>query len=91
MITAVNDSNFAHFVQMASHALPILVDFWAPWCGPCRAIAPHLEQLDIAWAGRCQIVKADLERRASTTERYLHAVRGSSAGAAAAALLDSLE
>ncbi len=62
MITAVNDSNFAHFVQMASHGIPVLVDFWASWCGPCKTLAPHLEQLDQLWAGKCQIVKADLEQ-----------------------------
>ena len=52
---AVTDESFEADVLRAS--LPVLVDFWAPWCGPCRTIAPFLEELD----GRLKIVKLNVD------------------------------
>lgn len=61
MITHADDSSFAHFVGAASQGIPVLVDFHASWCQPCKAIAPLLEQLDQQLRGRVQIVKVDID------------------------------
>jgi thioredoxin 1 len=55
----VGDDTFEDLVIHAS--LPILVDFWAPWCGPCRMIAPIVEELAKAYRGRVQIAKVNTD------------------------------
>ena len=56
---AVTDASFKTDVLEAG--VPVLVDFWAPWCGPCRAVAPELDQLDSELAGRLKIVKMNVD------------------------------
>ena len=55
----VTDASFKNDVLDAG--LPVLVDFWAPWCGPCRAVAPMLEELDDEMSGRLKIVKVNID------------------------------
>ena len=59
MTSAVTDSNFATDVLGAAE--PVVVDFWAEWCGPCKMIAPHLEQLSSELNGKVKIVKLDID------------------------------
>lgn len=65
---AVGRDTFEAEVLLPSAAMPVLVDFWADWCGPCKMLAPTLERLAAAYAGRARIVKVDTE-----TERELAA------------------
>ena len=58
----VTVANFEDEVVAASMTLPVLIDFWAPWCGPCKSLGPILEKVEAAYAGRFKLVKIDSDQ-----------------------------
>jgi len=66
----VTDSTFASEVVAASSSVVVLVDAWAPWCGPCRMIAPVLEQLAAEAAGRYKIAKLNVDENPRTSAQF---------------------
>jgi thioredoxin 1 len=67
-VLEVNDVNFDSEVLQSD--VPVLVDFWAPWCGPCRQIAPIVEQLAGENAGSAKVVKLNVDDAPSAAQNY---------------------
>jgi thioredoxin 2 len=67
-IVDADDGTFAEVVEAAS--IPVLVDLWAPWCGPCRMVSPALESLAHQYAGRVKLVKVNVDDSPATASRF---------------------
>ena len=68
MAVVINDSNFEELVLKSDK--PVMIDFWAEWCGPCRMIAPYVEQLAAEFEGKAVIGKVDIEQCSEITNNY---------------------
>ncbi len=67
-LSHVTDASFEEDVLKATG--PVLVDFWAQWCGPCKMIAPVLDELAEEYAGKLKIVKLDVDGNSATPDKY---------------------
>ncbi len=71
-VSEVSDASFDQEVLRST--VPVLIDFWAPWCGPCRAIAPVVEEIAGEYQGRLKVVKMNVDDNVETPSSY--GVRG---------------
>ena len=68
MALEVNDDNFDEVVIKSDK--PVLVDFWAEWCGPCRMVAPIMEEISQEFAGKAIVVKCDVDSSPGVSAKY---------------------
>ena len=67
-IFEVTDSSFEQEVLQSE--VPVMVDFWAAWCGPCRALAPIVDEIATNYSGKLKVAKMDVDKNAATPNRY---------------------
>ncbi len=68
MTVEINDASFK--AEVTDSPLPVLVDFWAPWCGPCKMIAPVLDELAQEYDGKAKIVKINIDDNQNTPAQF---------------------
>lgn len=68
LVASVDDASFEQMVVGSD--IPVLVDFWAPWCGPCKMVAPVLAEVAKAYEGKVSIVKMDVDQSSEIPAKY---------------------
>lgn len=68
MVFEINDQNFDN--EVITSKIPVVVDFWAPWCGPCRSLAPITEKLSEAYAGKVKFCKINVDENREMSGKY---------------------
>lgn len=67
-ITVLNKNNFDS--EVASGDMPVLVDFWAPWCGPCRAVGPIMDELAEVYEGKVKVCKVNVDDEGELAQKF---------------------
>lgn len=68
MAIQVTDGNFDQ--EVLKSPVPVLVDFWAPWCGPCRAMGPIIDELAVEFEGKVKICKMNVDENSASPSRF---------------------
>jgi len=68
MASPITDADFENTVLKSS--IPVLIDFWAPWCGPCRAVGPIIDELATEFTGKVLVVKMNVDENPATPTKY---------------------
>lgn len=68
LVLHIGDAEFQQ--QVLQSPIPVLVDFWATWCGPCQALAPTLEEIADDYDGKIKVVKIDIDQNPDTAAQY---------------------
>jgi thioredoxin 1 len=67
-VAQVTDASFQQ--EVLSSEIPVLVDFWAPWCGPCRMVAPSVDEVAVQYKGQLKVVKLNTDENPGTASEY---------------------